>query len=105
MTKQQPNEKIRLFASVSLVRIYVSEELSHMADVCEMEESLTTAFLQLNAHLERVNRHLNSKFASILKAIGNGLGSAVDSNGHPINPAIYHTLGQRSPRKANKAQS
>jgi len=69
-----------------------------------MDESLTTAFVQLNARSERVNRHLNSKFASILKAIGDGLGSAVDSNRHPVNPAIHHTLGQRSPRKANETQ-
>lgn len=59
-----------------------------------MEKALATAFVQPNARSERVNRYLNSKLASILKVIGNGLGRAVG--------AIHHTLGQRSPRKATE---
>jgi hypothetical protein len=70
----------------------------------KIEKALATTFVQPNARSEHVNRYLNSKCASILKAIGNGLGSVVDSNRHPVNPAIHHTLGQRSPRKANEAQ-
>ncbi len=34
--------------SVLLLRMYGSEKLSDTADVCEMDESLKTAFVQLN---------------------------------------------------------
>ena len=40
--------------------MYGSEKPSDTADVCEMDESLTTAFVQLNARSERVNRGLDS---------------------------------------------
>jgi hypothetical protein len=93
---------IRLFAGVLLVRIYVSEKLSHTADVCEMDESLTTAFVQLNARSERVKRLLDSNLASVLQTIGNGLGGAVDSNRYAINPGVHNALSQCSAREADE---
>ena len=66
-------------------------------------ESLTTAFVQLNSRSERVKRLLDSNLASILQTIGNGLGCAVDSNRHAINPGVHNTLGQCSAREANEA--
>ena len=94
---------IRLFARVLLVRIYVSEKLSDTADVCEMVESLTTAFVQLNARSERVKCLLDSNLAPVFQTIGNGLGGAVDSNRYAINPCVHNTLGQCSTGEANKA--
>jgi hypothetical protein len=40
--------------------MYGSEKLSETADVREMDESLTTAFVQLNARSVRVNRGIDS---------------------------------------------
>jgi hypothetical protein len=68
-----------------------------------MDESLTTAFFQSNAYSERVKRFFDSNLASVLQTIGNGLGGAVDSNMHAINPGVDDTLGQRSSREANEA--
>ena len=70
--------------------------------MCEMDESLTTAFVQSNARSERVNRGINSNLASVLQAIGKSLSSAIDSNWHAIDPGVHNTLGQCSAREANK---
>jgi hypothetical protein len=58
-----------------------SDELSNSADMCEMDESLATAFVQLNARSERVNRGIDSNLASVLQTICDGLGDAVDTTG------------------------
>jgi hypothetical protein len=47
--------------------MYGAEKLCDMADLCEMDESLATAFVHSNARSERVKRLFDSNLASVLQ--------------------------------------
>ena len=74
-------------------------------DLCEMPQSLATAFVLADALSERPDRDLGANCLAALEAVSNRFGGAVDSHGHAINPGIHHALSQCFAGEANELHS
>jgi len=67
-------------------------EFVDTTDLCEMPQSLATAFVLADALPERLDHDLGANCLTVLEAISNCFGGAVDPYGHTINPGIHHAL-------------
>ena len=81
-----------------------SENPTYSANLCEVVESLATAFLSGDTRPKAPDCSFHANLVAIFEAVRHGLGDAVYAHGNATNSRVDHTLCQRISGKTNEPQ-
>lgn len=78
---------------------------THSANLCEVVESLATAFLSGDGLPEAPDCSFHANLVAVFEAVRHGLGDAVYAHGNPTNSCVDYTLRQRVAGEADEPQA